>query len=160
MTDTTCPHCDAPAPARARTCARCGYRFIETGEGERSHPRPSGRQLGIALGVAVLVAASVVGAALVGDGENDDTPSASDAAPRRQLDVLSARPLATGAVERLLKQRYIGVRNDESASVRCSGRVAKPAHSVRRCIVHYPGGIERMVVLLTNASGAEVLSER
>jgi ribosomal protein L40E len=159
MTDTTCPSCDAPTPARARACARCGYQFLETGGGERSHPRPSGRQLAIALGVVALLAVSVAGAALIGGDEGDGT-TASDAASQAQLDVLSARPLATRAAERVLKQRYIGVRNDESAFVRCSGREARPAHSVRRCVVHYPGGQERTFVLLTNASGAEVLSER
>ena len=112
----------------------------------------------MSLGVAALVAMSVAGAALVG-GDEDDSTAASDAARRAQLDVLSAHPLATGAAERLLKQRYIGARNDESASVRCSSRVPKPAHSVRRCVVHYPGGVERMVVLLTSANGAEVLTE-
>ena len=40
----------------------------------------------------------------------------------------------------------------------CSGRIPKPAHSVRRCRVHYPGGAERRIVVLTNARGAEVLS--
>jgi hypothetical protein len=100
----------------------------------------------------------VAGAALIGGGEDDDTP-AGDSAPQAHLDVLSDHPLATRAAERLLKRRYIGVRNDESASVRCSGRVPKPAHSVRRCIVHYPGGVERRVVLLTSANGAEVLSK-
>jgi hypothetical protein len=104
------------------------------------------------------VAVSVAAAALVGGGEDGST-AASGAAPQAQLDVLSGHPLATRAVERLLTQRYIGVRNDESASVRCSGRVPKPAHSVRRCVVHYPGGVERMVVLLTRADGAEVLTE-
>lgn len=159
MTDTTCPDCDARTPARARACARCGYRFVETGEGERSHPRPGGRHLAIAIGLAALVAAvTVAGSALIG-GDEDGSTAANRAAPPAQLDVLSARPLATRAAERLLKQRYIGVRNDESASVHCSGRVAKPAHSVRRCVVHYPGGMERMVVLLTSANGAEVLTE-
>ncbi len=159
MTDTTCPSCDAPAPARARTCARCGYRFLETGEGERSHPRPSGRQLAIALCVAALVAVSVAGVALLGRG-GDDSSAASDPSPQAQLDVLSADPVATHTAERLLKQRYIGVRDDESAFVQCSDRVPKPAHSVRRCVVHYPGGAERTIVLITNANGAEVLSER
>jgi ribosomal protein L40E len=158
MTDTTCPRCDAPAPARARSCARCGYGFLETVGGERSRPRPSGRQLAIALGAIALVALSVGGGVLFAGGEDEGT-AASGAETGAHLDVLSAHPLATGAAERLLKQRYIGVRNDESASVRCSGRVAKPAHSVRRCIVHYPGGIERRVVLLTSANGAEVLTE-
>ena len=158
MTDTTCPRCDAPAPARARACARCGYRFVETGEGQRSPPRPSGRQLTIAAGVAALVAATVGAAALLRDGEDGST-AAGYSAPHAQVDVLSPRPLATRAAERVLKQRYIGVRNDESASVRCSGRVPKPAHSVRRCVVHYPGGVERTVVLLTSANGAEILTE-
>jgi hypothetical protein len=158
MTDTTCPSCDAPAPARARRCARCGYQFLETGEGEQGHPRPSGRQVAIALGVAALLVVGVAGA-LMGGGE-DGRSAASDAASPAQLDVLSARPLATRTAERLLKQRFIGVRNDESAFVSCSGREARPAHSVRRCVVHYPGGQERTFVLLTNASGAEVLSER
>jgi ribosomal protein L40E len=159
MTDTTCPSCDAPAPARARRCARCGYRFVEDGAGERTHPRPTGRHLAVALGVAALVAVSVAGAALMGGGGEDDNAAAGEAAPPAHLDILSAHPLATRAAERLLKQRYIGVRNDESASVRCSGRVPKPAHSVRRCIVHYPGGVERRVVLLTSANGSEVLSK-
>jgi hypothetical protein len=158
MTDTTCPSCEAPAPARARRCARCGYRFVEDGEGGRSHPRPAGRHVAVALCVAALVAVSVAGAAVIGGGDDDNT-AAGDAAPQAHLDVLSAQPLATRAAERLLKQRYIGVRNDESASVRCSGRVPKPAHSVRRCVVHYPGGVERRVVLLTSANGAEVLSK-
>jgi ribosomal protein L40E len=160
MTDTTCPSCDAPTPARARACARCGYRFLETGEGERTHPRPSGRQLGVALGVGALVAAvTVAGVALIGADEDRST-AANRASPPARLEVLSPRPLATRAAERVLKQRYIGVRNDESAFVQCSGREARPAHSVRRCVVHYPGGQERTFVLLTNASGAEVLSER
>lgn len=160
MTDTTCPRCDAPAPARARSCAHCGYTFLETGAGERPRLRPSERQLAIALGaIAIaLVALSVAGGVLIAGGEDDSTAASSAAIPPH-LDILSAHPLTTDAAEHALKQRYIGVRNDESASVRCSGRVAKPAHSVRRCIVHYPGGIERRVVLLTSASGAEVLTE-
>ena len=47
----------------------------------------------------------------------------------------------------------------DEADVSCSGRIAKPAHSVRRCRVHYPGGAERRIAVLTNARGAEVLSK-
>jgi hypothetical protein len=93
--------------------------------------------------------------ALSGDGDL----IASSAESQRHLDTLSAHPIPTSIAERLLERRYFGTRNDESASVSCSGRIAKPAHSVRRCIVHYPGGIERRVALITNANGAEVISK-
>jgi hypothetical protein len=155
MTDTTCPSCDAPAPAGARRCPRCGYRFVEDGPGP--HRRPSLRPAvlgGTAL--AVLTAAAVLAISAVDTG--DDGRVARSSAARWQLEVLSERPLTTRAAERLLERRYLGVRDDESASVHCSGREAKPAHSVRRCMVRYPGGAERRVVLLTRANGAEVIS--
>jgi hypothetical protein len=154
MTDTTCPSCDAPAPAGARGCARCGYRFLEAGPGPRE--RPSLRPL--ALGGAALAVAGVAAVLAVGalGGDGDDVARSSE--PQRYLDILVPHPVSTSAAERLLKRRYFGARNDESATVQCSGRVAKPAHSVRRCIVHYPNGIERRVVLITSANGAEVIS--
>jgi hypothetical protein len=89
----------------------------------------------------------------------DDGVVASSGEAQRHLPILSPHPLPKGAAEQLLERRYFGTRTDESASVSCSGRIPKPAHSVRRCIVHYPAGIERRVVLLTNANGAEVLSK-
>jgi hypothetical protein len=73
--------------------------------------------------------------------------------------VLSERPLSNRAAERILEERYLPVQDDDQADVQCSGRIAKPAHSVRRCRVIYPEGGERTIVLLTNARGAEVLSE-
>jgi ribosomal protein L40E len=155
MTDTTCPSCDAPAPAGARSCRRCGYRFLEAGPGPGPRERPSLRPLALyggALAAAAVAAVLAVGAL---GGEDGDVARSS----ARHLDILSEHPVSTPAAERLLKRRYIGTRNDESASVRCSGRVPKPAHSVRRCIVHYPGGIERTVVLLTSANGAEIISK-
>jgi hypothetical protein len=154
MTDTTCPSCDAPAPAGARRCSRCGYRFLAAGPSPRE--RPSLRPVALGAG-ALAVAGVAVVLAVSALGTDDDVARSSE--PQPQLDVLSEHPIATSAAERLLKRRYIGMRNDESASVSCSGRVAKPAHSVRRCIVHYPGGIERRVVLLTTANGAEVISK-
>jgi hypothetical protein len=155
MTDTTCPSCDAPAPAGARSCARCGYRFLEAGPAPRE--RPSLRPLAIAAGaLAVAVIAAVLAMSAL---SGDDDLIASSAGSQRHLDTLSAHPIPTGIAERLLERRYFGTRNDESASVSCSGRIAKPAHSVRRCIVHYPGGIERRVALITNANGAEVISK-
>ena len=155
MTDTTCPSCDAPAPAGARSCARCGYRFLEAGQGSRE--RPSLRPFALYAGaLAVAGAAAVLAVGALGGGDGDVARSSE---PQAHLDMLSEHPISTPAAERLLKQRYIGTRNDESASVRCSGRVPKPAHSVRRCLVHYPGGIERRVILLTTANGAEVISK-
>jgi ribosomal protein L40E len=155
MTDTTCPSCDAPAPAGARSCARCGYRFLEAGPGPRE--RPSLRPVAVYAGaLAVAGAAAVLAVGALGGGGGDLARSSE---LQTHLDILSEHPISTPDAERLLKRRYIGTRNDESASVRCSARVPKPAHSVRRCIVHYPGGIERTVVLLTSANGAEVISK-
>jgi hypothetical protein len=79
----------------------------------------------------------------------------------RHLEVLSEHPLPTRDAELLLEERFTALlRDDDSAAVRCSRREPRPAHSLRRCRVRYPSGIERTVVLLTNASGTEVLSER
>ena len=156
MSDTTCPSCDAPAPAGARRCSRCGYRFVEHAPGR--HGRPSLRPVAFGgTALALLTAAAVLALNAVGTG--DDGGATRSSATQSHLDILSAHPVGTRAAERLLDQRYIGVRDDESASVHCSGRVPKPAHSVRRCIVHYPGGVERRVVLLTMANGAEVISK-
>jgi len=154
-TDTTCPSCDAPAPAGSRRCARCGYRFLEAGPGPRE--RPSLRPVVVGAGaLAVAAIAAVLALSALGTG---DEGVATSAEPQAHLDLLSEHPIPTVVAERLLKRRYFGTRNDESASVSCSGRIPKPAHSVRRCIVHYPGGIERRVVLLTSANGAEVVSK-
>jgi ribosomal protein L40E len=155
MTDTTCPSCDAPASAGARSCTRCGYRFLEAAPGSRK--RPSLRPVVLYAGaLAVAGAAAVLAVGALGGGDDGDARSSE---PQAHLDILSEHPISTPHAERLLKRRYIGTRNDESASVSCSGRVPKPAHSVRRCIVHYPGGIERRVVVLTSANGAEVISK-
>jgi hypothetical protein len=157
MTDTTCPHCDAPAPARARRCSGCGYRFVEDGGAPRP-PRPSLGAVGV--GAAALAAVAVAAVLVVGAGGGGDDDALRGRTPVSHLEVLSQHPLATRAAERLLEERFITIRDDDSASVRCSGRVPKPAHSVRRCSLRYPGGTVRTVVLLTTANGAEVLSER
>jgi len=155
MTDTTCPSCDAPAPAGARSCSRCGYRFLEAGPGPRERPSPQPVALGGAA-LAVAVVAAVLAVNALGTGDGDATRSSE---PQHQLAILAQHPVATRAAERLLERRYFGARDDESATVHCSSRIPKPAHSVRRCVVHYPGGVERRVVLLTSANGAEVISE-
>jgi ribosomal protein L40E len=156
MTDTTCPQCDAPAQARARTCSRCGYRFVEGGERpRRARPRPNPVAYGAAALAAVAVAAVLIVSAAGGGDANE--PSGDDVATH--LQVLSEHPLATRAAERLLEDRYFSIPNDDESDVHCSGRIPKPAHSVRRCQLHYPGGTVRTIVLLTTANGAEVLSE-
>jgi hypothetical protein len=109
--------------------------------------------------VVVLAAVALLAVLLTSGGGGP--PSAAPV--RSQLDVLSPHPLGNAAVERRLEQRFLGVRkDDESAFVHCSRRIPKPAHSVRRCLVSYPGypGAGTLtVVLLTTANGAEVISE-
>lgn len=61
-------------------------------------------------------------------------------------------------MERLLEERFTGLRDDDTASVSCSKLVAKPAHAVRRCRVLYPTGADRLVILLTDARGRERLA--
>ena len=148
MSETSCPSCDAPVSAAARKCARCGYRFVE--DGGRTLPAPP---LPL-LAAGGLVAAAALAVALVGGGDDGVTADR----PAR-LQVVSEQPLSTPAAERLLEERYTALRDDDSAAVSCSEREAKPAHSVRRCMVRYPNGTERRVVLLTNARGNEVLSK-
>jgi hypothetical protein len=105
---------------------------------------------------------AVVLAAAIGRTVLDKTSYSSpgqDGAEHSRLEVLSERPLSRRALERVLEDRYLPVPDDDEADVHCSGRIAKPAHSVRRCEVIYSEGVRRGIVLLTNARGAEVLSE-
>jgi hypothetical protein len=155
MTDTACPNCDAPAAAHARRCARCGYSFVEGGGERPALPRP-GRWAAIA--AAAVLAAALLAVVLAGRGGGDDEGARVSEAPQSHLEVLSKHPLARHDAELLLERRYFPIPDDDESDVRCSRREPKPAHSVRRCQVVYPGGTERTVVLLTNASGAEVLS--
>jgi hypothetical protein len=155
--ETTCPSCDAPAPARGRSCARCGYRFVEDVAAPARLPRPSRRVVAATLGGGALAAVTLTAVALRG-AETED-PAAADAPREGQLEVISKRPLTTLAAERLLIERYLAVPDDDETDVRCDRREPRPAHSVRRCHILYPGGTERTVVVVTNANGSEVLSE-
>jgi ribosomal protein L40E len=161
MTDTTCPSCDAPVPAGASRCGRCGYRFLEDGATRIRRPgRPSRRGVAAALASGALAAVAVTAVAVLGRGGDDgDEAAVVDAAQPVHLDVLSEHPLSTRAAERVLTQRYLSIPDDDETDVRCSGREPRPAHSVRRCHILYPGGTERTVVVITNANGSEVLSE-
>jgi hypothetical protein len=153
-----CPSCDAPAPARARACASCGYRFYEDGGPAAHLPRPDRVTLTVGAGIAVLVAVIAATILLVtGGGGGDDT--ATGATATSHLTILSNDPLGRLALERNLEARYLPIPDDDEADVTCSARIPEPAHSVRRCVVHYPGGAERHVAVITNARGAEVLSK-
>lgn len=156
MTDPTCPNCNAPASPGARACGRCGYEFLEGGRGHDSHPGV----LWALAGAVAAIGAVILAVLLIGGGGGDGrAPVATGIDTTRRLEVLSDKPLATRAAERRLEARFGATRDDASAAVRCSGREPKPAHSLRRCSVRYPSGIERIVVLLTNARGNEVISE-
>lgn len=148
----SCPNCDAPAPARARVCPNCGYRFLED--------RRPGRAL-----VAAAAIAAAIGTAVVLLPGGDDPPPTGAAAqrpadpPRVPTELLSNRPLSTRAAERRLEARFTSMRDDDSAAARCSGREPRPAHAIRHCRVRYPNGTFRRVVLLLDARGRELLSE-
>lgn len=126
---------------------------------------PSRGALAGAGALAVLIAACVAIVAGGGGGDPAGDPrgqgepeDAAMSAAALRLQVISPRPLSKRAVEAAIEELYVPMRDDDSAFVACSGREAKPAHSVRRCEVRYPGGAERRVVVLTNARGNEVLS--
>jgi zinc ribbon protein len=150
--EISCPNCDAPAPARARVCAACGYRFLED--------RRPGRALLAAAAVAALVAAAVI---VIPGG--DDAPSTDVEAgrapdsPRVPTELLSNHPLSRRAAERRLEARFTSLRDDDSAAARCSARLPRPAHAIRHCRIRYPNGGQRAVVVLLDARGRELLSE-
>ena len=163
MTDTACPSCDAPAPAGARRCPRCGYEFLEDGGAGPGRPRPSGRGLAAVLAAGTLVAAGgVAGVALIGNGDGEKAAAGGGEPQQPQHEVVSRHPLSKPAAERVLTRLYLSIPDDDVADVRCSRREPRPAHSVRRCHILYPGGTDhtiRTVVVITTANGAEVLSE-
>jgi ribosomal protein L40E len=148
----SCPNCDAPAPARARVCPACGYRFLED------------RRPGRALTAAVAIAAAVAAAVVLIPGGDDAQPIDVEAGraadpPRVPTELLSNHPLSTREVERRLEARFTSERDDDSAAARCLAREPRPAHAIRRCRIRYPNGTERSVVVLLDARGRELLSE-
>jgi len=152
----SCPNCDAPAQPGARVCATCGYRFLED--------RRPGRALLVAVAVAALVAAAVI----VLPGGDDPTTADAERGraadrPRVPTELLSEHPLSAREAERRLEVRCMSPGDDDSAAVRCAvrcaGREPRPAHAIRRCRVRYPNGTQRMVVVLLDARGRELLSE-
>jgi hypothetical protein len=112
----------------------------------------------ILAGGALLAIAGVAGVAAIGGGDGEEAAPGGDA-QEAHLEVLSPHPMSTRAAERVLTGRYISIPDDDETDVRCSGREPRPAHSVRRCEILYPGGTTRTVVVITTANGSEVLSE-
>ena len=157
----SCPNCDAPAPARARVCPACGYRFLEDRRpGRTLVERPGRALLGIATGAAV-VAAVVI---LIPGGGGDASSTAVDAdrppdLPRAPTELLSNHPLSRRAAESRLEERFTSLQAGRPAAARCSGREPRPAHALRHCNVRYPSGASRRVVVLLDARGRELLSE-
>lgn len=148
----SCPSCDTPAPARAPVCPACGYRFLED--------RRPGRTLLVIAGGAGAVAATV----LLLSGGDDGRPTEVEAhrapdRPRVVTELLSDHPLSRHEAERHLEDRFTSLRDDDSAAARCSGREPRPAHAIRRCLIRYPNGGNRQVVVLLDARGRELLSE-
>jgi hypothetical protein len=115
--------------------------------------------------VAVVAVAAAVAAALVLiPGGDDATPvdveegRAADP-PRVPTELLANHPLSRREAERRLEARFTPLRDDDSAAARCSAREPRPAHAIRHCLIRYPNGVERPVVVLTDARGRELLSE-
>ena len=148
----SCPECDEPAPARARACEACGYRFLED--------RRPGRALALTAALAAAVAAAVV---LIpgGEGARPYDAEAEHAAdrPRVPMELLSNHPLSTHEAESVLEGRFASDSDDDSAAARCSAREPRPAHAIRHCRIRYPNGARRSVVVLLDARGRELLSE-
>jgi hypothetical protein len=133
---------------------RCGYGFLEDGG---AGPRARAAVLLTAGALAVVAAALAI--LLIGGGEAEQERGIPDVRFRTMLEVLSDHPLSARAAERRLEARFTSLRDDDSAAARCSAREPRPAHAVRRCLIRYPNGATRTVVLLTNARGSEVLAE-
>jgi len=133
-------------------CPACGYRFFED------------RRPGRALLAAAALAAAVVAAVIAIPGGDTARPAdvekgrAPDS-PRRPTELLSAHPLSARELERRLEERFISLRDDDSAAARCSAREPRPAHAIRHCRIRYPNGTQRQVVVLLDARGRELLSE-
>jgi hypothetical protein len=122
-------------------------------------PRLSRRALGVAAAVVVVVAIGATAVLLLRGADDVESAGVTEASSAR-LELLSYHPLSNPNAERLLEERFLPVPDDDEADVTCSERVPRPAYSVRRCHVLYPGGSQREIIVVTNASGAEMLRER
>lgn len=148
----------ARAPVDEADRIRSLAEVISIEEETEPWPRPHLSRTALAVAAAA-VAIGAAGVLVTRGGDEGETAGVTDASSAR-LELLSEHPLSKLNAERLLEERFLPVPDDDESDVTCSGRVPRPAYSVRRCHVLYPGGSERVVVLITNASGAEVLRER
>jgi hypothetical protein len=112
-------------------------------------------------GVAALATTTVVVA--FDRGEADEASRRHGAAldaGRTGPEVLARHPLSGRAVERRLEERFVPPHDDDRPTARCSALQPRPAHAIRWCRIHYAGGSERTVIVLSNPQGYELLVER
>lgn len=163
----SCPNCGAGAPAPAKACPHCGYRFLADslpGPHTRGAMRANRRRVRTVVWTAGAVAVVGAVASLVTrdpEGATDagvDPISTADRTPS-SVDVLASHPLSARAAERRLEARFTSLRDGDSASARCSALEPRPTDALRRCRIRYPGGTVRTVILLTNPRGQQLLVE-
>jgi hypothetical protein len=150
----SCPRCGAGCRAGEARCGRCGFAFFDAAEprlpgrpdGRGLGPRPHSRLLGLRRSAAgaVAVGISAVAAAilLIAGG---DAPPPAPAEPR------APTPVPALEAERRLELRYGGPSDDETAAVRCPGRIA-PGRTTR-CELRYRDGIARALLVRLSAGG-------
>lgn len=158
----SCPACGARAPARSRTCAACGYPFVEDAP-RAARPRRRFATLALAAGALAAAAATALLVSLGGADADDDGQGRRGAAAderRTGPEVLARNPLSARAAERRLEERFASAGDDDTASARCSALQPRPAHAIRWCRIRYAHGGERTVIVLSNPRGHELLVER
>jgi hypothetical protein len=155
--ELSCPHCGARATARVKACADCGYRFLE----DPVHRLPV---RAVVLTAGVLAALGYTVSLVTRDSREDRDarlPERSAAyRPSPSVDLLSSHPLSARGAERRLEAWFASPGDDDRPDASCSALRPRPAHAIRRCRIRYPGGTTRVVVVLTNPQGQEVLVGR
>jgi hypothetical protein len=156
----SCPRCGKRATARSRSCAECGYKFVEDSP-RAGGPRRRSAALSLAAGALVAAAGVLLVAPGGGDAGDADQERPIAAEERRNRPELLARnPLSTREAERRLEERYGSASDDDTASARCSALQPRPAHAIRWCRIRYANGGERTVIVLSDPHGYELLLER
>jgi hypothetical protein len=127
----SCPRCETDAPAAGARCPNCGFVFFDTAE-PRALPRPSGRALAVAAGVATLALVAVLLA-------TRDSPPAPPG------------PISAADAEQRLELQFSPVGDDDNAAVRCPRSIE--LGRVIRCEVRYSDGIARALLVHLAPSG-------
>jgi hypothetical protein len=141
----SCPRCGAASPAGAANCGTCGFAIVE-GAVRRRPSLPGARPAALAAAAAAIAAVAAV--LLIGDRD------ASRPAPVPALP--APTPISALEAERRLEARFLGANIDESAAVRCPGRIV-PGRTVR-CELRYADGIPR-ALLVRLAPGNELAAD-